>query len=101
MGEARPDLPNPACGGCSGLVQVNKTAKAYYLTRDYYTMGQFSKFVKTGAVFLASNQDIHINENAEVIVLAFKNPDGTLVIVARNINKEADVPLNVQLKSGG
>merc|ERR1711924_285238 len=99
--QARPSLPNPACGGCSGLVQVDQKAETYYLTRDYYTMGQFSKFIKAGAVFLASNQDSKIDYGAEVIALAFKNPDETLVVVARNSNPTKEVPLRVTLKNGG
>lgn len=100
--KARPWLPNPACEACSGLVQVDMAARAYHLTADFYTMGQFSKFVRPGAVFLRSSQEFNTDyASEEILMLAFQNLDGTLAIVARNGNMAEDLPLRVSLKSGG
>jgi len=45
---------------------------------DYYQLGQFSKFVVPGAYHIASNT---LGSLADV---AFKNPDGSKVVVAHN-----------------
>ena len=42
------------CAPCSGIIQVNLTAGTYIKTQDFYTLGQFSKFVARDAVYLNS-----------------------------------------------
>ena len=34
-----------SCKECAGLVQINQTNKSYIFTQDYYTIGQWSKFI--------------------------------------------------------
>jgi glucosylceramidase len=59
-------------------------------TREYYEMGQVSKFVRPGAVRIGSTELDGI-EN-----VAFENPDGSRVLVAHNSRAErAEFAVNV------
>lgn len=53
------------------------------LTKRYYTLGQYSKFVRPTYQMV----DVVGNSNADVLLSAFKGPDGTVVVVG--INKSA------------
>lgn len=53
------------------------------LTKRYFTLGNYSKFVRPGYVMV----DVTGNSNADVLLSAFKGMDGTVVVVA--INKGA------------
>ncbi len=63
------------------------------LTREYYEMGQFSKFVRPGAVRIGSSQ---LDGVASV---AFQNPDGSRVAVVHN-TRTTSVDLAVNLGDG-
>ncbi|WP_293915268.1 RICIN domain-containing protein [Deinococcus sp.] len=65
-------------GVCTGAVAINGTAVQY--NAEYYNLGHMSKFVKSGAVRIAST----IVGNVENV--AFKNPDGTIALVLHNSN---------------
>src|SRR6266853_1135991 len=66
------------CGTCNPLVTVSESSGAVSYPIDYYTLGQYSKFVLPGAVRVYSS-------NAPGFVsVAFKNPDGSKVLVAYN-----------------
>lgn len=73
------DGPNTGgCNTCSPLVTVNTNTGAISYDIDFYTLGQFSKFVLPGAYRIYSG-------NASGIVsAAFLNPDGSKVLVAFN-----------------
>ncbi len=77
-------LPNnPACQGCVGLVTINQSTGSYRFTNYYYEIGHFSKFVLPGAYRIYSSSFGEGNlEDA-----AFKNPDGSEVVVAYNTSK--------------
>jgi glucosylceramidase len=45
---------------------------------DYYVLGQVTKFVRPGAVRIGSTVDGNIWD------VAFRNPDGSIVVVANN-----------------
>jgi glucosylceramidase len=66
------------CAGCRGMVTVN--GGSYTKNEDYYAWGHFSKFVPPGAVRVDST-DLG---NGSIETAAFKNPDGSLVLVALN-----------------
>ena len=74
------------CAHCVGLVTVH-TDDAYAGQVDYgvqyYTLGHVTKFVRKGAYRIAST------ENADVLNVAFKNPDGSLVLIAYNDTDKA------------
>jgi len=62
---------------CTPMVTVNSTGTVTY-TRNYYELGQVSKFVTRGAYRIDSNQSGPIND------VAFKNPDGSKVLLVHN-----------------
>ena len=68
------------CDNCTGLVTIDQaTGKATY-TNNYYQLGQFSKFVVPGAT------RIGYSDGGNVWAQAYKNPDGSEVLVAHNNN---------------
>ena len=66
------------CADCLGVVTVDQSTGNVTYRNDYYQLGQFSKFVVPGAYHIASNT---LGSLADV---AFKNPDGSKVVVAHN-----------------
>jgi len=64
---------------CRGLVTINTDNKFIKYNVDYYTMGHISKFVKPGAFRIESTNIFNDIETA-----AFKNPDGSIVLIAYN-----------------
>jgi glucosylceramidase len=74
----------PNTGGCStciGFITVDPSAPAgYTFTSDYYAVGQVSKFVLPGAYRIASSGFLYHGFGT----VAFKNPDGSKVLVAAN-----------------
>ena len=49
------ELPDWGCERCTGIVTVNDEAHTVSFTRDYYELGQMSRYVQPGAVRIASN----------------------------------------------
>jgi O-glycosyl hydrolase len=69
------------CTDCRGMVTVNSSATGdYSLSQDYYYWSQFSKFIDPGAVRIGSS-DLGLGS---VETVAFRNPDGSIVLVALN-----------------
>ena len=68
---------------CRGIVTINENTGDIKYNLDYYTMGHISKFVLSGAYRIASN-----TYEDEVEDVAFKNPDGSKVLVISNRKKE-------------
>jgi glucosylceramidase len=69
------------CGTCIGLVTVHREdsrAGQVDYTIEYYTMGHLTKFVRPGAYRIASTKA------GKVLDVAFKNPDGSKVLIAYN-----------------
>lgn len=69
------------CGTCTGLVLVHTNdaeAGQVEYTTEYYTLGQYTKFVPNGSVRIQSD------DNPKVLNVAFQNPDGSLVLLAYN-----------------
>jgi glucosylceramidase len=70
------------CNTCNPLVTVNDTSGAVTYDIEYYTLGQYSKFVLPGATRVYSS-------NAPgFISVAFKNPDGSKALVVYNENSQ-------------
>ncbi len=73
------------CATCTGLVVVHandaRTGTVEYTT-EYYTLGQYTKFVTNGALRIQSD------ENPNVLNVAFQNPNGSLVLIAYNDTAE-------------
>jgi glucosylceramidase len=70
------------CGNCSPLVTVDTTTGEVSYTTDFYTLGQFSKFVLPGA------HRVYSSNASGVVSAAFVNPDGSKVLVAFNDGKK-------------
>jgi glucosylceramidase len=71
------------CSDCRGIVTINSTTGVVTKNIEYYAFGHASKFVSAGAVRVASNEADGISN------VAFRNPDGGLVLIALNGNAEA------------
>lgn len=66
------------CGDCRGVVTIDTRTGAVTRNVEYYVLGQFSRFVRPGARRIASTEPGAIR-NA-----AFRNPDGSVVVVLHN-----------------
>lgn len=67
------------CNTCMGATTI--TGSTYIRNTAYYTVAQASQFVKSGAVRIASS-----TFRSEIQHVAFKNPDGSKVLIALNTN---------------
>ena len=82
-------IPNHGCPACVGLATINEDG-AVSLTRSYYQLGQASAFVDPGALRIASGHFVsytYPHPGVNVVTpglddVAFRNPDGSLVLVA-------------------
>jgi len=76
----------PHVGGCSqcrGIVTIDDTNPQNPIVHrepDYYVLGQASAFVASGAVRIGSTEP----EETQLKDVAFRNPDGTIVLYALN-----------------
>ncbi|WP_144914696.1 glycoside hydrolase family 30 beta sandwich domain-containing protein [Mucilaginibacter frigoritolerans] len=86
---------NPhTAGGCSTcLGAVTISGNSYTRNTAYYTVAHVSEFVKAGAVRISSN-----TFSTSIQDVAFKNPDGTKVVVALNT---ATTSQTFKIKWGG
>ncbi|MEV4639989.1 discoidin domain-containing protein [Actinoplanes sp. NPDC049548] len=73
------------CGTCTGLLTLQADGS---VTRDaeYYTIGHLAKFVKPGAVRIASTSFGTVGWNGQIMDVAFRNPDGSTALVVHNEN---------------
>jgi glucosylceramidase len=67
-----------SCGNCTGVVTTNGSGVTY--NAEYYVLGHLSKFVQPGAVRIDSTG----YGEGGIQNVAFRNPDGTIVLVAVN-----------------
>ena len=86
------------CEQCTGIVQVDQKVGAYELTFDYFTLGQFSKYVRKGARYLHIDGDYLWDDGSGVESAGFVNTDGSTVVVM--LNKFQD-DLSMTLKGAG
>ncbi|QEO14962.1 glucan endo-1,6-beta-glucosidase [Agromyces intestinalis] len=75
------------CGTCTGLVTTHSDGTVT-TNAEYYTIGHLSKFVQPGAVRIASTSFGTTGWNGQVTDVAFRNPDGSFVLVAHNENDD-------------
>jgi glucosylceramidase len=80
-----------ATGGMSGwgwpqnsLIVVDPAAKSWRLTPDYWLMRHLSSYVKPGARALPVDSFLGFEDQ-----IAFRNPDGSLVLIANNALSQA------------
>ena len=69
---------NGGCGTCFGVVTIDPATGHATPTADYYVFGHVTRFIRPGAVRIDST----VAGNAWNV--AFRNPDGSIVLVAVN-----------------
>jgi glucosylceramidase len=84
------------CSTCTGIVTIGP-GDTVTPNAEYYALGQLSRFVQPGAVRIASTSFGTTGWNGEVMDVAFRNPDGSTVLVAHN---EADNPQAFAVQEG-
>ncbi|MGZ6607417.1 MAG: glycoside hydrolase family 30 protein [Solirubrobacteraceae bacterium] len=85
--------PDSGCHGCRGILLVSEADGSVHKNMKYYELGQVSKFVRRGAVRIASTSNVtyydqirpsRFRSTSGVDNVAFVNPDGSKVLVANN-----------------
>lgn len=71
------------CGDCRGVVTIDSKTGEISRNLEYYVLGHASRFVSPGAVRIDSGPPI-----TGLDQVAFRNPDGTIVLLA--VNRSAD-----------
>ena len=75
------------CDTCTGLVTANADGTVT-TNAEYYTIGHLAKFVKPGAVRIASTSFGTTGWNGQIMDVAFRNPDGSTALVVHNENDD-------------
>jgi glucosylceramidase len=85
------------CDTCSGVLTVGPDGS---VTRnaEYYTLGHLARFVRPGAVRVASSSFGTTGWNGQLMDAAFVNPDGSTALVVHNEN---DDPRTFAVAAGG
>jgi glucosylceramidase len=73
------------CSSCQGAITITGSA-TFTRNVSYYIIGQISKFVKAGAVRIKAS-----TTTAGYLSCGFKNPDGTLAVMAFNNKSTSQV----------
>ncbi len=76
---------NGGCNNCRGVITINSATGNITRNEEYYAIGHFSKFVRPGAIRIASPVPSALTT---IVAVAFLNPDGSKVLVACNIGGE-------------
>ncbi|HEX7740324.1 MAG TPA: glycoside hydrolase family 30 beta sandwich domain-containing protein [Marmoricola sp.] len=81
-------LTGPGAGkDCTAPVIVNRSTHRYRLTGDFWSLTQFSRFIRRGAVRVSSTSkscftSLLPSQHCGVETVAYRNPDGSFVLVA-------------------
>ncbi|MDR0829473.1 MAG: glucosylceramidase [Prevotellaceae bacterium] len=87
----QPHIAN-TCADCKGAITINSSTKAVIRNVAYYTVAQFSKVAKDGALKIAST-----STSSDLLTAAFANPNGTAALVVFNSSsnsKTFDIEFN-------
>lgn len=84
-----------------GLVYVdkNKTDGSFYPSKMLWALGNYSRFVRPGAVRLAAQLDDHPAGPSALLVSAYRSADGRQLITV--IVNDADAPASLRLALAG
>ncbi|GHG73153.1 RICIN domain-containing protein [Comamonas sp. JC664] len=80
------------CPDCRGMVTVNNSAGTYTRNEEFYAWAHLSKVVRSGAVRIGATT----LGNNEIETVAFRNPDGSLALIALNSNDGASRTFKVR-----
>lgn len=72
------------CGNCRPVVTIDTRTRAVTRNVEYYVLGHVSRFVRPGARRVASDGGA-----GSLTHVAFRNPDGSLVLLAHNASNAA------------
>jgi glucosylceramidase len=75
--------PNIGPFTCGGVITINNATHQITHSGQYWALAHFSRHVKRGAKVLAA-QDETRRKNSAVTHAAFRNPDGSMVVVLAN-----------------
>lgn len=78
---------NGGCDTCTALLTVQPDGTVT-TNAEYATIGHLSKFVKPGAVRIASTNYGTTGWNGQLTDVAFRNPDGSTALVVHNENDD-------------
>lgn len=84
---------NGGCSNCRGVVTINSVTGAVTKEVEYYVLGHISKFVYPGAVRISS--DFY----SSVQNVVFKNPDGSIALIAFNNSNKPNETFKVKVGS--
>jgi glucosylceramidase len=84
---------NGGCNNCTSTVTINNSTGAITYNPEYYALAQGSKFVVPGAYRIDST-----NFTGNIENVAFKNPDGSLVVIAFNAGTASNT---FKIRTGG
>ena len=96
--------PNHVGNYCDAPILADEKTGTLYFQSSYYYIGHFSRFIQPGAVrvdaeitsmMTPATVSGHLTDEAET--LAFKNPDGTIILIITN-RTEADLVFNFQVE---
>jgi glucosylceramidase len=87
---------NGGCGTCSGVITVGP-GQTVRRNAEYYTLGHLARFVKSGAMRIASTSFGTTGWNGQIMDAAFRNPDGSTALVVHNEN---DAPRTFAVAQG-
>lgn len=75
---------NGGCQDCRGVVEIDPASGLVSRNPEYYALGHAAKFVDPGAVRIGSSPSVDGVDN-----VAYRNPDGSLVVIADNASDAA------------
>ncbi len=84
--------PNHVGNFCFAPVHADTRTDGLHFMNSYYYIGHFSRFIKPGAVRIASAASVD-----ELETTAFRNPDGSLALVVLN---RTDTPVSYAVRLG-
>jgi len=76
------------CDTCTPLVTVDAATDSVSTNAEYYTIGHLARFVRPGAVRIASTSFGTTGWNGQIMDVAFRNPDGSTALVVHNENDD-------------
>ena len=91
-----PHSPYGGCAGCLGSIIVNSST-TYTKTNDYYMVGQFSRFIRRGAVNykVLTGVEGTALDPGQFDIIAVKNPDmGWAIVFMNNWGSDQDVVIS-------
>jgi glucosylceramidase len=88
---------NGGCGTCTGVLTAGP-GDTFSQNAEYFTLGHLARFVAPGAVRIASTSFGTTGWNGQIMDVAFRNRDGSTVLVAHNEN---DDPRTFAVAQGG